>query len=254
MAALRADRIDSGVLLLILDRPSARNALDPELTDALADALAQFANDTDLVVGVLTGSDPAFCAGLDMHAYGDATADRSRVSAVLRAVGESPKPLIAAVNGPAVTGGLELALACDWIVASERAVFADTHSRIGAFPGSGLSARLPAAVGVRMAKAISLAGYRLDAAGAVRTGLAVSAVPHDDLLPKAIEMAREVAARNPALVRAIRSTYDEAVGVPTATALAAEAAARAAWRSGPGADLSWPEPPQQGRGSHARPA
>jgi enoyl-CoA hydratase len=253
MAVLRTER-DNGVLILTLDRPSARNALDPELTEALADALGQFARDPDLVVAVLTGSDPAFCAGLDMHAYGDATADRSRVSAVLRAVGESAKPLIAAVNGPAVTGGLELALACDWIVASERAVFADTHSRIGAFPGSGLSARLPEAVGVRLAKAMSLAGYRLDAERAVRAGLAVSVVPHDDLLPTALEMARDIATRNPALVQAIRTTYDAAVGVPTSTALAAEEAARAAWRSGPGAAISWPQAPQQGRGNHARPA
>lgn len=253
MTVLRADQ-DNGVLILTLDRPAARNALDPELTDALADALEQFAHNPDLVVGVLTGSDPAFCAGLDMHAYGDATADRSRVSAVLRAVGELRKPLIAAVNGPAVTGGLELALACDWIVASERAMFADTHSRIGAFPGAGLSARLPQAVGVRMAKAISLAGHRLDAAEAVRAGLAVSAVPHDDLQPTALKMARDVAARNPALVQAIRSTYDAAVGVPTTTALTAEEAARAAWRSGPGAAINWPETPQRGGESHARPA
>jgi enoyl-CoA hydratase len=253
MAVLRTER-DNGVLVITLDRPSARNALDPELTDALADALGQFARDPDLVVSVLTGADPAFCAGLDMHAYGDATADRSRVSAVLRAVGEHPKPLIAAVNGPAVTGGLELALACDWIVASERAAFADTHSRIGAFPGSGLSARLPEAVGVRLAKAISLAGYRLGAAEAVRAGLAVSVVPHEDLLAMALDMARDVAARNPALVQAIRTTYDAAVGVPITTALAAEEAARAAWRSGPGAAINWPEPPQQGRGTHARPA
>ena len=253
MAVLRTER-DSGVFILTLDRPSARNALDPELTEALSDALGQFARDHDLFVAVLTGSDPAFCAGLDMHAYGDATADRSRVSALLRAVGESAKPLIAAVNGPAVTGGLELALACDWIVASERAVFADTHSRIGAFPGSGLSARLPEAVGVRLARAMSLAGYRLDAEGAVRAGLAISVVPHDDLLPTALDMAREIATRNPALVQAIRTTYDAAVGVPTAIALAAEEAARAAWRSGPGAAISWPEPPQQERGSHARPA
>ena len=253
MAVLRAER-DNGVFILTLDRPSARNALDPELIETFADALGQFAQDPDLLVGVLTGSDPAFCAGLDMHAYGDATADRSRVSAVLRAVGDLPKPLIAAVNGPAVTGGLELALACDWVVASERAVFADTHSRIGAFPGSGLSARLPQAVGVRLVKAISLAGYRLDAEGAVRAGLAVSVVPHDELLPKALDMAREVAARNPALVQAIRATYDAAVGVPTATALLAEEATRAAWRTGPGAAMNWPEPPQQGRGSHARPA
>lgn len=253
MPGLRADR-ESGVLLLTLDRPSARNALDPELTDALADAFEQFARNPDLVVGVLTGSDPAFCAGLDMHAYGDATADRSRVSAVLRAVGESPKPLIAAVNGPAVAGGLELALACDWIMASDRAVFADTHSNIGAFPGAGLSARLPEAVGVRMAKAISLAGYRLDATGAVRAGLAVSVVPHDDLLTTALQMARDVATRNPALVQAIRSTYDAAVGVPTAAALRAEEVARAAWRAGAGADIRWPEPPSNGRGNDARPA
>jgi enoyl-CoA hydratase len=253
MDVLRVEQ-DNGVLILTLDRPAARNALDPELINALADAVNEFAENPDLVVGILTGSDPAFCAGLDMHAYGDASADRSRVSAVLRAVGNLPKPLIAAVNGPAVTGGLELALACDWIVASERAVFADTHSRIGAFPGAGLSARLPAAVGVRMAKALSLAGYRLDAAAAVRAGLALAAVPHDDLLPMALHMAHDVASRNPALVQAIKTTYDAAVGVPTPTALAAEETARAAWRSGAGAAINWPEPPRQGRENHARPA
>jgi len=147
--------VSDRVALLTLNRPAARNALNTALARELAEALAGAEEDDGVDVVVLTGADPAFCAGLDLKELGTLGLDPSR-DREGAASGDSPsalnwyrrlttmtKPVIGAVNGPAVTGGLELALGCDFLIASERASFADTHARVGALPGGGLTARLP---------------------------------------------------------------------------------------------------------------
>jgi enoyl-CoA hydratase len=127
---VRVER-DGDVALIMLNRPAARNAMNAALARATCQAV-EGCQDAGAIV--LTGADPAFCAGLDLRDLGvDKLADLPSFNA---AVAGSDVPVIAAVNGPAVTGGFELALACDFIVASERAAFADTHLRVGLYPGA----------------------------------------------------------------------------------------------------------------------
>jgi enoyl-CoA hydratase/carnithine racemase len=184
------------VRVLRLHRPDARNALSAELVIALHDALTSA--DADPAVGavVLTGSDPAFCAGVDLK---EAVRDGASYFEVfvqhncVALVGELATPVIGAVNGPAFTGGLELALGCDFLIASDRALFADTHVRVGVLPGGGLTARLPRAVGQQRARRMSMTGELVDAAEAQRIGLVTELVPHAALLDRAIELAAAAA-------------------------------------------------------------
>ena len=169
---------------ITLNRPRRRNAINRELNAAIVAALRAFDGDADARVAMLTGTDPAFCAGMDLTDLG--WADRSpgdrgdTFASALRAV---RKPVIAAVNGPAITGGFELALGADFILASERAFFGDTHARVGVFPGGGMTVYLAQAVGVRRARQLSYTGELIDAAEALRLGLANEVLPHDGLLP-----------------------------------------------------------------------
>ena len=136
-----------GVRTLTLNRPAARNALSSELMDRLVDGFRAAEDDPDVQAVVLTGADPAFCAGVDLKEAG-ATGLRSTSVTDWKGspwwvLGGMSTPVIGAINGPAVTGGLELVLQCTFLVASERAVFADTHARVGLHPGGGLSGLLP---------------------------------------------------------------------------------------------------------------
>jgi enoyl-CoA hydratase len=116
--------------------------------------------------------------------------------------------VISAINGFAITGGFELALACDILIAAEEAQFADTHARVGVMPGGGISARLPRAVGIRKAKELSLAGNYLLARDAERMGLVNCVVPRDQLLAAAREMATQIASANQTIVRQMKHLYD----------------------------------------------
>lgn len=191
------------VALVTLNRPSARNAVNVELAAAVVDAMA---STQDARCVVLTGSDPAFCAGLDLRDLGiDRLAD---LPPFIHSVASSDVPVIAAVNGPAVTGGFELALACDFIVASEHARFADTHARVGVYPGPVL-VELPRRVGMAKARELSLTGDFVDAATALRIGLANHVVGHDELIPFTLQLAAAIAEQNPAMVATMRSDWDE---------------------------------------------
>ncbi|HEX9066233.1 MAG TPA: enoyl-CoA hydratase-related protein, partial [Streptosporangiaceae bacterium] len=122
------------VAVVTLNRPERRNAISAGLLTALRAELAALDHRDDVAAIVLTGADPAFCAGLDLAELGQAGGPLAGVASG-PVVGDLVTPLIGAINGPAVTGGLELALACDFLIASERARFADTHARIGVLPG-----------------------------------------------------------------------------------------------------------------------
>lgn len=206
--------IDDGVATVTLNRPHVRNALNSELLDALPEALSEVNEDARVAVVILTGADPAFCAGLDLKEVGSQGL-RHRESA-LQAERETfwpwpamTKPVIGAINGPAVTGGLELALWCDFLIASDRAFFADTHARVGIMPGWGLTVLLPQAVGLRRAKLMSLTGTFVGAAEAYEFGLAARVVRHDELLTVTMGIAREIASNDRKGASAVLATYKE---------------------------------------------
>ncbi len=206
--------VDGGVAVLTLSRPEARNALSPDLVAAIDDAVVDLDGRHDVGAMVLTGADPAFCAGFDLRQLSTElrTVQQQRQAQPVRHLGMLPvhaTPVIAAVNGPAVTGGLELALACDFIIASERARFADTHARVGAMPGGGLTIRLPELVGPNRARQMSFTGDFVDAPTALAWGLANEVVPHDQLLPRARALAATIAAVPRDHVRELRRMYDE---------------------------------------------
>ncbi|WP_040831006.1 enoyl-CoA hydratase [Nocardia jiangxiensis] len=222
-----------GVRILTLHRPAARNALTSSLIEALRRELAAADSDDRVDVIILTGTDPAFCAGLDLRELGATGDNAARIADVEVPVGHPwrplSKPIIGAVNGAAVTGGLELALACDFLIASERARFADTHARVGVLPGWGLTARLPAAVGRGFARRMSLSGDFVDATAALRAGLVTEVVSHDQLLPTAMEVAVSVVGNDQAGVRTLLESYQRAEEHLVDPALTVEDATSRAW-------------------------
>ena len=210
--------VDQRVARLTLNRPAARNALTRELWSEIADAVVRLDGDDDVAAVVLTGADPAFCAGFDLRRLSSESRDaqRARQQRPPDFLGMLPPrdtPIIAAVNGPAVTGGLELALDCDFLIASDRARFADTHARVGVMPGGGLTVRLPALIGPARALQMSLTGDFVDAQTACRWGLVSEVVPHDDLLDRATELARSIASIPRGNIVELRRIYAEVAGL-----------------------------------------
>jgi enoyl-CoA hydratase len=223
------------VTTLTLNRPQARNALDSALMGELAAALTGAEGDDGTDVVVLTGADPAFCAGLDLRELGSTGGNlRGGADAIslspFAALWRMTKPVVGAINGPCVTGGFELALACDLLVASERATFADTHARVGLLPAGGMSTFLPQAIGYRRAKEMSLTGNFLGATDALAAGLVNHVVAHDDLLPTAHRLAADIAGNDQAAVRALKRLYDENAKLTGAEAVANELRTFASWR------------------------
>lgn len=225
---------DGAVATVTLNRPAVRNALSAELVSRLREAMAALEADDAVDAVVLTGADPAFCAGLDLRQLGtsganpsDGDGDGDRPS--WQPWAQLSTPVIGAVNGPAVTGGLELALHCDVLVASERARFADTHARVGILPGWGLSVLLPLAVGRGLARRMSLTGDHLPAAEALRAGLVTEVVPHGELLPTARRLAATIAGNDRAAVRRLLRSYRDVEAAAVGEGFAVEAATSAEW-------------------------
>jgi enoyl-CoA hydratase len=224
------------VAVLVLDRPEARNALTAAMIGSMREAFADCDADDGVRAVVLTGRDPAFCAGLDL---GDLTRPYDQVGTEGSGDGDRrvgfprpEKPLIGAVNGPAVTGGLELALACDFLIASERATFADTHARVGVMPAGGLTIRLPQLVGINRARQMSLTGDFVDAARACAWGLVNEVVPHPALLGRALELARSVSDVDPGAVSELRAMYHALALRPDDEAYVEEARWSRRWMRG----------------------
>ena len=215
------------VRTLTLNRPQSRNALSSELRRRFFAALRDAETDDAVDVVILTGADPVFCAGLDLKELGDST----ELPDISPQWPPMTKPVIGAINGAAVTGGLELALYCDILIASEQARFADTHARVGLLPTWGLSVRLPQKVGVGMARRMSLTGDYLSAADALRAGLVTEVVPHDRLLEAAREVAASIVGNNQKAVRALLGSYHRIDEAATAAGLAIEADSAAQWMS-----------------------
>lgn len=227
--------LSDGVAVVTMNRPDARNALNTELRTALPATLRTLDAAEDVRAMILTGADPAFSAGLDLKEISTQGLGGSSASAPADAsvnslpFGGLRKPLIGAINGPAVTGGFELALGCDLLIASDRGCFADTHARVGVMPGWGLTVLLPQAVGIRRAKQLSFTGNYLDAQTALAWGLVNMVVDHDELVPAARALAADMATVPPANLAAIKGAYAAANDPVDGPALAAELAYSQAW-------------------------
>ncbi|MFV0646000.1 MAG: enoyl-CoA hydratase/isomerase family protein [Sphingomonadaceae bacterium] len=207
------------VMLLRLNRPEARNAISLELADALQGALADFRDNDRWRVAVLTGAPPAFCAGLDLRSFSAPDAPRHKVTEVVTSLPDLGKPIIAAVNGAAYTGGLEIVLSCDFAIAAQEARFADTHAKIGALSGSGMGSRLPRAVGAHWAKQMMLTCAPVDAETALRIGLVNEVVPQDRLVARAVELAGMIAGHDPELAQIAKSVVDRGTQATLAEAI-----------------------------------
>jgi enoyl-CoA hydratase len=212
--ALLSDRADA-VLVLTLNRPEARNALNPAIINGLSDQLKAAIDDDGVRAVVITGAgDKAFCAGMDLRAFAEARESGSADMSSFNALGwfhkgGFPKPVIAAVNGPAVAGGFELVLSCDLVVAADHAKFGLSEVKRALFPAGGgttLSARIPLAVAMEL----GLTGDAIDAARAHAVGLVNRVVPADQLMKAALELASTVAANGPLALQVTKRLMREA--------------------------------------------
>jgi enoyl-CoA hydratase len=207
MSQLQRDRHDQ-VTLVTLNRPEKRNALSNAMLEALVDAVDDAASDGETRVLVIAGAGSAWCAGVDLDelASGIRT-DRAELAAArLRGF---PKPTVAAIHGACVTGGLELALACDLRLATPEARFADTHSRVGAHPGWGMTVTLPRAVGISLANDMAFTGDYIDAEAALRCGLVSRVLPQEGFLDAVLAIASGIAAADPRLVASLKALAND---------------------------------------------
>jgi enoyl-CoA hydratase len=204
-----------GVLLLVMNRPDQLNALSKGLLGELAAVLKKAEGDPEIGCVVITGSGKAFSAGADikdMVKRGvESYLDRDRLDP-WQAIERFAKPLIAAVNGYALGGGCELALLCDFIIASEKARFGQPELNIGVLPGDGGTQRLPRLVGKPRAMKMILTGEMIDARQAQEYGLVLELAPPDELVNRAVAIAEDIASKPPIAVRlakqAILQTFE----------------------------------------------
>jgi enoyl-CoA hydratase len=174
-------------------------------------ALDAASADDAVRVVILTGAGDAFCAGMDLKELGQL--EDSPVNGpqpdCWRSMAACPKPIIGAINGAAITGGFEVALACDVLIAGESARFADTHGRVGVLPGAGLSQRLARAIGIYRAKYLSLTGNFLSAREAAEWGLVSHVVPDDELMPTARQVAEDMLGLMPHMLPGLKALIDD---------------------------------------------
>ena len=223
--------IGDRIAVITINRPAARNALNRSVRKRLPAAITACEANDDVDVMILTGADPAFSAGIDLKEFGMGP---NVVSAAGGVAGDDPperfggvgavpddgrvpwrgalpprtKLLIGAINGVAITGGFEVALNCDLMIASERARFADTHARVGIMPGWGLTVLLAQRIGVARARQMSVTGNFLDAATAYAWGLVNEVVPHDRLLDRCRQLAADCISIDQRAVRQMLATYE----------------------------------------------
>jgi enoyl-CoA hydratase len=211
MSVLRVEK-RGGLATLTLDRPEALNALNAALREAIASAFREIQRDGETRVAILTGAGRAFSAGLDLKELGAGDSMRDSAAtdgSMIDAVRSFEGPIIGAINGHAITGGFELALACDILIASTRAVFGDTHARVGIVPGWGLSQKLPRLIGIGRAKELAFTGNFLDAEKALLWGLVNRVVEPDSLLPCCRQLAEDMLSCDPPSLRRYKQMIDE---------------------------------------------
>ncbi len=213
------------------NRPEAMNALSYTLRREITEAFTTLRDDPDTGVVILTGAGRAFCAGLDLKELGGETdvpalpAGTVDEANMIRALWECPIPIIGAINGFAITGGFELALACDFLIASTEARFADTHARVGIVPGWGLSQLLPRRIGIGRAKELSFTGNFIGAERAEAWGLVNRVVAPERLLTTCYALATDILSCDASTLREIKRVYDEGAQLTLRKGLRLEAKA-----------------------------
>lgn len=227
---LLTTRPQPGCVCLTLNRPERRNALSMALRQELVATLQALAADERVRVLVLTGAGEAFCAGLDLTELSEQGLVGSQPdNDPVAALAAFPRPVIGAIHGVAITGGLELALACDIRLASTQARFADTHGRVGVIPGWGLSQQLSRLIGVGRAKEMAFSGNFVDATTAERWGLVNRVLKPEALMPAALALAADIASALPEMLPRYKRLIDDGFRLPLGDALLLEKQTSRAW-------------------------
>lgn len=224
----------SGYAEVTMYRPEKLNALNPQLQVELGQVLHELDADPAVQAIILTGAGRAFTAGIDLKNIGPSLGmegDQDNALRVFRIIDEIQTPIIGAINGFAVTGGMEIALACDILVASTEARFADTHCLIGVIPGAGLSQKLSRIVGMPRAMYMSLTGAYITAQQAYDFGLVSHVVQPDDLLPTAREIAATIAGAHSETVRAVKALIKAGARETLGDALGRETREHDRWKA-----------------------
>jgi enoyl-CoA hydratase/carnithine racemase len=227
VSTVRVER-DGRIAWLTLDRPDAANALSKALVADLSAALAGLRADPPVLI-VTGAGEKAFCAGADLKERRAMSLDETRaflreLNATVDALAAYPQPVVAALNGAAYGGGLELALACDLRVAAAGIEVGLPEVRLGIIPGAGGTQRLARACGLAVAKELILTGRRIDAARARELGLFSAVVPAAELRAEALRWATEIASAGPLAVAQAKAAIDEGWGQPLGAGLAVERA------------------------------
>jgi enoyl-CoA hydratase len=236
MPVVTTDITDS-VALVTINRPAQMNSLSAEVRAGLVATFSALNENRAVKVAILTGAgDRAFCAGLDLKELGAGGAHPSAIvedpNDPVSTLNRFGKPIIGAINGVAITGGFELALACDVLLAASTARFADTHGRVGIMPGWGLSQKLSRAIGIARAKELSLTGNFLDAQTAASWGLVNRVVPPGELLAQARALAADMAQMPLEILVTYKKLIDDGFALPFGEAIALEKRVSGAYNAG----------------------
>jgi enoyl-CoA hydratase len=217
--------IKDEVALITLNRPDAMNALSRELRMAIAHTFEELNANPGVRAAILTGAGKAFCAGLDLKELGkgsDSVSSSVETADPVTSIGKFTKPIIGAINGVAITGGFELAIACDILICAPEARFADTHGRVGILPGWGLSQKLSRTIGIYRAKELSLTGNFLSAQQAAEWGLVNRVVPAAELIPTCRKLAADMLTLVPECLPAYKKLIDDGYAQDFGTSLVTE--------------------------------
>jgi len=218
-------QVEDGIATITFNRPKALNALNSALLGEFSEALDEIAADENIRVLVLTGSgDKSFVAGADitqLATYNCLTAKNfaQEGHAIIARLQQLPIAVIAAVNGFALGGGTEIAIACDFIYASDNAKFGQPEINLGLIPGFGGTQRLPRLIGANLAKELVFTGKMISAAEAEKIGLANKVVPQDQLMEEVMKTAREIASKGKASLRAAKQAINNGLNTDLATGI-----------------------------------
>jgi len=218
-------QVEEGIATITFNRPKALNALNSALLDEFSKALDEIAADENIRALVLTGSgDKSFVAGADitqLATYNSLTAKNfaQKGHAIIAKLQQLPIAVIAAVNGFALGGGTEIAIACDFIYASDNAKFGQPEINLGLIPGFGGTQRLPRLIGANLAKELVFTGKMISAAEAEKIGLANKVVPQDQLMEEVLKTAREIASKGKASLRAAKQAINNGLNTDLATGI-----------------------------------